>query len=126
MPRRQSKSSPNVFPHTNPLRPISHTGPIMPRPIQAPTIPTIHQQPSFGQIIKDGFAFGIGSSIAHRIFGPTNHVAPSVNQSVNPSTIETIPKGTLSKELDKNTEQLMYNQCILEGGNQESCKEYLI
>ena len=103
------------------MRPVTYTGPIMSLPATRPTIPQVpvQQQSSFGQMIKDGFAFGIGSSIAQRLFGPSKPVQqapPLETASVNP----------VSKNIKDMTDQVMYNQCILEGGTEEVCKQYMV
>ena len=143
MPRSRS-SSPNKSVHRSSshhssshtpsdwMRPPTYTGPVLPRPPTTPipsSIPTqtpvaalAPPQSSFGQVLKDGFAFGIGSSIAQRIFGPTKQVEHVIVTKPN----ETIPTGTLSKEIQQKPEQHMYNQCILEGGTETVCKQYLI
>jgi len=70
-------------------------------------IPLGTQQLTLGQTIKEGFGFGIGSSIARNIvdraFGP-------VDKSL-----------TEKKPLIKSKE---YMQCMDEGGNDEVCKQY--
>ena len=62
MPRKENKSfsykqaisfKPNISP------PITKNNNIVPKPYFPP------QNPSFGQIVKEGFGFGVGSSIAH-------------------------------------------------------------
>lgn len=70
----------------------------MPRPTNAAA-------PSFGQTVKDGFAFGIGHAIANRLFGP------SPKQSESSST--------------KNDFNKAYDQCLKEGGDHDTCKQYL-
>lgn len=67
--------------------------------------------PTLGQSIKEGFGFGMGSAIAHRIFGPKPTVvvqqapAPAVSASVLPAE---------------------YVQCMKESqNNAEACKQYL-
>ncbi len=106
------------------MRPMSYTGPIMPRPPTTP-IPSVPTQthPSFGQVVKEGFAFGIGSSIAQRIFGPSKQII--VHEHKQQSINETVQTSTLSKESQQTPNQHMYNQCILEGGNEEVCKQYI-
>ena len=49
-----------------------------------PLATTATLAPGFGQIVKEGMAFGAGSSIAHnligRLFGGSTQVAPTKNQ----------------------------------------------
>lgn len=104
------------------MRPMAYTGAVLPRPPTTPVPTQTPTQSSFGQIIKEGFAFGIGSSIAQRIFGPTKQVEHII---VNKPK-ETIPTGTLSKEIQEKPDQHMYNQCILEGGTEDVCKQYMV
>lgn len=74
-------------------------------PIAIPPVGT--QQPTLLQSVKEGFGFGIGASIARNIvdraFGP-------VDKSL-----------TEKKPLIKSKE---YMQCMDEGGNEDSCKQY--
>jgi hypothetical protein len=42
-----------------------------PRPMPPAPKPKPHAAPSISDSIKQGFSFGIGSAIAHRIFGKT-------------------------------------------------------
>jgi hypothetical protein len=105
------------------MRPMSYTGAVLPRPPTTPIpSPSTQTQSSFGQIVKEGFAFGIGSSIAQRIFGPTKQVEHVIVTKPN----ETIPTGTISKEPQQKPDQHMYNQCILEGGTEDVCKQYIV
>ena len=51
----------------------------MPKPSPpAPKPHTLQQGPSISDSIKQGFSFGIGSAIAHRIIGKTETTAPPV------------------------------------------------
>lgn len=130
MPRRSSSShrssSHGSSSHrsSQPHQMTSYTGPILPRPpTQVPSSqpPVVTQQqsqyqyPSFGQIVKEGFGFGIGSSIANRVvssvLGPTQQ-----SQPIQVSSQETKREPVYS---------VAYNQCVLEGGNHEVCKQYL-
>lgn len=107
------------------MRPMSYTGAVLPRPptTPIPSMPTTTTQPSsFGQIVKEGFAFGIGSSIAQRLFGPTKHIEHHIVMKSN----ETNPTGSLSNKEQINPDQKLYNQCMLEGGTEEACKQYIV
>jgi hypothetical protein len=90
MPRRTSQS---------PIR-----SPIVSKPtISSPPVTYTPQGPTFGQSIKDGFGFGLGSAIAHRIIGP----APVVVQA--PATT---------------TQSSEYERCMKESFNDaELCKQ---
>ena len=88
---------------------MSYTGPLMPR-----QEPITVKPPSFGQSVKEGFSFGIGTSIARnvvdRLFGTALPLSKPV---VTPS------KPPLE-------EQLAYQQCLKDGGDHEKCKDYII
>ena len=100
MPRRTSQS---------PIR-----SPIVSKPtISSPPVTYTPQGPTFGQSIKDGFGFGLGSAIAHRIIGP----APVVVQHQHAPTPAAIPQTSGQPE---------YDRCMKESfNNTELCKEFL-
>jgi hypothetical protein len=52
--------------------------PPAPKPAAQPPKVPLQQGPSISDSIKQGFSFGIGSAIAHRIFGKTETTAPPV------------------------------------------------
>ncbi len=136
MPRKEiaTPKKTTVSPHTESvmMRPVTYTGPIMSVPSGSPSMPQVptQQKSSFGQIIKEGFAFGIGSSIAQRIFGPSKQVVPqtpvSPEPQAPPKSIESEPTIPDSKTIKNMTDQLIYHQCILEGGTEETCKQYMV
>lgn len=100
MPRSKSASS----------RPIVHSNykpaTISPSPAQATVQHTV-EAPSFGQSMKQGFGFGMGSAIAHNIFG----LRPVVNNT------------TTTEANIRNSE---YEKCMKESFNdKEVCKQYL-
>jgi hypothetical protein len=75
------------------------------------------QQPTLGQSIKEGFGFGAGSAIAHRMFGlsPTI-IAPSQNEvkrlcEKELSAFETCMK-TKSADDFCGEYQMAYTQCL--------------
>ena len=74
----------------------------------APATTAVHhkmEQPSVWDSVKSGFGFGIGNSIAHRMFGPTYTVEHKHSEQL------------------KNPE---YEQCMKESfNNTEACKQYL-
>ena len=61
MPRRPSSSSKSIAPAPRPSTSV--------KPFQSSAAPTQYQGPSFGQAVKDGIAYGVGSSIAHNVIG---------------------------------------------------------
>ena len=128
MPRKESSTykKMNVYPSVEKvmMRPVTYTGPIMSLPAAKPTIPPVpvQQKASFGEIIKEGFAFGIGSSIAQRIFGSSKQVIPQPTAAA----IETGNTNPVSTNVKDMSDQLMYHQCILDGGIEETCKQYIV
>jgi len=72
---------------------------------------------SFFQSIKQGFGFGLGNSIAHRLFSPNQviTVEPDVkaSRSIGASATQDM------------TGQIEYLQCMKEGGTEDSCKQYI-
>jgi hypothetical protein len=79
------------------------------------TPPTIPQQfpikeSSFGSVVKQGFGWGLGNSIAHSLM---NTVSNSLIVS------DPVPK----VELD--SKQLAYKQCMVDFDDKESCKHLL-
>jgi hypothetical protein len=128
MPRKevsQSKKA-SISPSSESImmRPVTYTGPIMSLPSGSPSIAAATPSaPSFGQIIKEGFAFGIGSSIAQRLFGPSRQIVP---QTPAQTPLETASTNSVSKNIKDMTDQVMYHQCILEGGTEETCKQYIV
>jgi hypothetical protein len=94
-----------------------YTGPMIP---QTPASPAAS---SFGQIVKDGFGFGVGTSIARHLVDKLIGGGPT---STQPS-----PQTVVKKEHDitssflTDSQRILYNQCIIEGGTHELCKENL-
>lgn len=79
---------------------------VAPAPVPTAVRHTV-EAPSFGQSMKQGFGFGMGSAIAHNIFG---------SSYVNNQTMSTAP-------IIKNPE---YEKCMKESFNdKEVCKQYL-
>ena len=68
--------------------------------IPGPTMPT---QPTLGQSIKEGFGWGIGTSIARRLFGPSE--TPS-------ETVRVVHTNEA------------YTKCLEEKGSKEECEKY--
>ena len=134
MPRNQAKSSSNkpirhsISQQQDYMRPMTYTGAVLPRPPTTPIpSPSTQTQSSFGQIVKEGFGFGIGSSIAQRIFGPSRPVVIQEKDNNQPKAAnEAVQTSTPSKESMLKPDQQMYNQCILEGGTETVCKQYIL
>jgi len=80
-------------------------------------ISLLHQErPTFGTIMKEGFAFGVGNSIAHRIFGPTVSTVPTPIATPIATPTPTPTPITVSNNLE-------YVQCMKESQNNvEACK----
>lgn len=133
MPRSQSPSSkatgvktPTSYP-SKPTAPMfqSPLGPIMPRhqtPIHPP--PTSHvttsltpqtiqiqNKTSMWENVKGGFGFGVGSSIASRMFGPSYPTPQTPLTPQNPQV-----------QIQCEKEQKDYSECIK---NNKSCEEQL-
>jgi hypothetical protein len=87
---RQSTTKKAIAPVT--IVPRQSSTPVPP-PMPMP-VPTSVSTPTFGQTLKEGFAFGTGSAIAHRvvgaIFGPLT-AAPSAAPAAAPRVSEKTP-----------------------------------
>lgn len=96
----------------------------MPSPNQV----VVQNQQTLGQSIKQGFGFGMGTHLSSWLFGqPRVEVTGSTTQStVTAPTIKTEPTSSVVKEIQIPQEQRMYHQCILEGGSEEMCKQYIV
>ncbi len=95
--------------------PISHP----PVVLQTPSSSIIHstpQGPTFGQTLKEGFAFGTGSAIAHRIFNPFVPSTPSQQKIESPCEKERLAFETCMKFKSADdfcgNEQMGYTQCL--------------
>lgn len=116
MPQQQTKQ------HQKAPTSFQYTGPIIPQPYnhnQAPAAAT------FGQVVKDGFGFGVGTAIARqvvdRFFGFGSGAAQQhLQQPTQQKKDDTIMFPFLTDE-----QRVLYNQCILEGGSHTHCKEIL-
>ena len=75
-----------------------------------PTQPVPIKESSFGSVVKQGFGWGLGNSIAHSLM---NTVSNSLIVS------DPVPK----VELD--SKQLAYKQCMADFDDKESCKHLL-
>ncbi len=130
MPRSQTgqqKSSFSVQPNTTYPR-VSYTGPLMPRPT-----PMQSSAPSFMQTVKEGFSFGVGTSIARnlvdRLFG-LNSITSSPVPTTTPTHTQNpihVPNTTaVDSTKSIGADQLLYHNCIQDGGKHETCKDYLV
>jgi hypothetical protein len=86
-----------------------------------------HQAPTFGQTIKQGFGFGLGNAIAHRLFSSIPSIM-NTNDQVQQEPVK--PDSQVSRSIGAFATQDMsgqidYMQCMKEGGTDESCKQYL-
>lgn len=97
----------------------------------APSVPTVvqHQQ-TLGQSIKQGFGFGLGSSIARSLFGGgggSNSGLSSESSSSNRDYHTISPQASVASEvLRENREWREYQQCLKEArGEQEACKHLM-
>ena len=74
MPRSNNNSAPTKF-TTRPGSALIKPSPSLAKPVHVP-VPVERATPTLGQTIKEGFGFGIGTSIARnmvdRIFAPTH------------------------------------------------------
>ena len=99
-PQKRQTSSP--VPFQNPLSNVGHPTP---------------SAPSFGQTLKEGFAFGTGSAIAHRIFNPFTTAAVPVQKKIESPcekerlAFETCMKFKTAEDFCGN-EQMGYTQCL--------------
>jgi len=109
MPRNSKPSKPTV-PTNSPPRftnPMSSVSPLVPT------------QPSFGDTVKQGLAWGTGNAIAHRIFGPTVAI-PLQTKIESPCEKERVAfescMKTKSTEDFCGEEQMMYTRCLHPNG----------
>jgi len=78
-------------------------------PMKQPVV----ERPSFTQVIKEGLAFGVGQSIAHRVVG-----------SVLGSTVSTTPTAPTAPAAP--TDNYAYVQCLKESMNDENACKHLL
>jgi len=132
MPRREKQTTVHPPSHTieTAIPRMSYTGPLMPRPT-----PIQSSNPSFMQTVKEGFSFGVGTSIARnlvdRMFGssksgesvtsiPTSTSAPVYTKPIPTGSIEPIGE-----------DQRLYHKCMQEGDSKslarhEYCKNFIL
>jgi hypothetical protein len=135
MPRTQQTSSRSTSyskPYTSYKIPasFSHTAPILPvanHKFQIPATPsqqTVEVKRTLGQSIKDGFGFGIGSSIAQRLFGPS-HVSQTI-KPVTPVVSSEITNKLSHEDCLKeyyDSQKRLYETCLLTKSHQE-CHQF--
>jgi len=80
-------------------------------PMKAPVV----ERPSFGQVIKEGLAFGVGQSIAHRVVG-----------SVFGPTAPTVPTAPTAPNQKTESFNYAYVQCLKESMNDEKACIHLL
>lgn len=105
---------------------FSYNAPIIPQATRNVSVqnqvPT--EKRTFGDIVKEGFGFGMGNAIANRIFGR----APVVIQNNQSDTVNSTAPGIISSN---NTEKVshedcmkeMYEKCLVSKSHEE-CKTY--
>lgn len=111
MPRSRSTTfTPKSAPAPRSVPLPAPTPALTPAPIQT-------QSQSMYSTMKQGFSFGIGSSIAHRLFDPSPHR----NES-NPKN-DVIPKNEINNESKLTTEKMyeLYNKCLEKNDNNIDC-----
>ena len=82
----------------------------LPSPVQI-------QSQSMYSTMKQGFSFGIGSSIAHRLFDPSPHRNENIPKN------DVIPKNEVNNESKLTTEKMyeLYNKCLEKNDNKIDC-----
>ncbi len=105
MPRTSSSHTSRSFHAT--ARPLPPPVPKKSLPLPPPVVYMAPPVPTLGQSIKDGFAFGIGSSIARNMVDSvSNTLGNAFRQSPEaprPFTTETLPQGSMGA---------LYKQCL--------------
>lgn len=104
--------------------PLAPVPPLHPTPstsavAQPPQTVTVEHKTGIWDSMKQGFGWGIGTSIARNMFGG----APTVSPIVPPASSSTVSVPTNSVQEIPN--QPAYTQCRQEGGDHEACKQYL-
>jgi len=110
--RTNSKSSP--APPKPAIRPPSPSP--SPSPSLSAPMPIQRSSNSMMDTMKQGFAFGIGSSIAHNLFdSKPNSKNENENKTINKNEIANEPKLTTDKMYE------LYNKCLEENDRNINC-----
>lgn len=114
--------------YTGPLMPRSNT--VAPAPSPAPAVPSsmpyqyepfqVQSKTGLFQSMKEGFGFGVGTSIARSMFGPSEPAAPPAAPVAAPSESLVQPSQEKQKKV---AFDVVYTQCMLEGGSEDFCKQ---
>lgn len=105
-PSSPSRSSWRPFSSVSVAKPsVSSVVPYTAPPPPTVVAPPMAAAPSFGQTLKEGFAFGTGSAFAHRIFGSGGGVAAPVAAAGAPE----LPKGTCKEYANYKT---VLDECL--------------
>ena len=93
--------------------------PPAPRSVPAPAltpapVPIQIQSHSMFDTMKQGFSFGIGSAIAHRLFDPSPHRNENIPKNDVIPKNEVILKSEVNNESKLTTEKMyeLYNKCL--------------
>lgn len=105
--RTNSKSSPPP-PAPSPSR----------SPAPSPSAPIQSSSPSMMDTMKQGFAFGIGNSIAHNLFNSKPNFK-NKDENINKNEITSEPKLTTDKMYE------LYNKCLEENDRNIDCTTIL-
>ena len=107
MPRSSSSQTKPAIRNPTPAtftNPYSSVGAVVP------------QQPTLGQSIKQGFGFGAGSAIAHRILNSFPTITPTDKKNDNPCEKERVAFETCMKTKSADDfcgeHQMGYTQCL--------------
>jgi hypothetical protein len=115
MPRQQQQTSGKKS-----LLQTRHQSVVVPPPLAT------SQRSSFGQTVKEGFAFGVGSSVANSLVRSFLGSALTT-QSQNPTDpIVQSARSVGASSTQDMSGQVEYLQCMKEGGTEEVCKQYMI
>ena len=98
----------------------------VPAPALTPTpLPAPVQSHSMFDTMKKGFSFGIGSSIAHRLFDPSPHRNENIPKNESNPKNEHIPINDVipNNESKLTTEKMyeLYNKCLEKNDNKIDC-----
>ena len=119
MPRsRSTKFTPKSAPAPRSIPPPASRS--VPAPALTPThLPLQTQSQSMVNTIMQGFSFGIGSSIAHRLFDPSPHRNESNPKNENIPRNDVIPNNEYKLTTEKMYE--LYNKCLEKNDNKIDC-----